>query len=931
MTSFGARNKQCRETAVSKGSKSVKSLGAVDKQCRKTDVSNWNKSVKDLGVGDKQCRKTDVSKGIKKNIERKGNDGNVKIPANESLPDRVHPLFIPNLPHLPCHSPLAQNPNRGVHHQIPGMTYKSKHYENIPPQTDLGNVYSAYDNVGLQNATFTSANYAGILSGHNYSATHQAGYPIPRSGNVLSEPFSMFHNIPPPSYDAAVSYGKPSKQNVLDSRLTADVLVKTLALFNRQFGTAETLSRQVEVNPDIIVNLSKSRKDLFSVMGNGKQAVIELVPKLDLCHLYSTRSGCTEIESCGKLHICKAYATENCMIQSCMYGHRWDTAHNSTILSKLYLDLIDQRVLHQIVRKACRDKSQLRVCIYYNNDRGCRKAEHCNFLHICMNYIVGKGKCSEEKCILNHNLLAPSCIKHFRNLGVPTNEKPNKVLLAHVAIPKAEQPSSSGMNMTSEDEKVITRREQDEKNKRLESSSSECDMSESSAEVTEQAKIIKKKQLDNPRKKKKTVNSTDVLGNVEIPEVCLFSIDDRCKDTKSGCKKLHTKSLFHWQFESKGNWYNFKVFHSKILEKAYRNVNTGEVELPVLDQGKLEFEAKELLIILGASSWKADFKSMTMACNKLHLNIRRLSTQSSVISSSPKATVFEWYFQDKKGTWVVYGQVDSLGNQNMVCNVTSADIEKKYLSDPNSGFDINNAHNRYKLDFINMLQTNISTNTVREIRRRPSRLAYQKKQTPEDDSCTAIPAYWNKMSENQTHLLVALDPNSPEFQEVSGRLRLTLPNANILKIQRLQNPYLWRLFQYKKLLLSQRYDGSQMNVQKLFHGTDPNYIDTVCKENIDWRQGITHEQIYGKGSYFSHSAVIARNYCVPNDYGRFTVFFAIVIIGAIAKGDPALTQPPSNPSVNALYDTTVDNVEAPTVYVKYDKEEYYPEYVIEFF
>ncbi|KAK7065610.1 hypothetical protein SK128_025370, partial [Halocaridina rubra] len=846
----------------------------------------------DLGAGNKLYRKTSVSKGNGQNASKKYDAGQKIISSDKNLSSRTLPRSMPKPLPLFSHSPQAQNPNWNLHHN------------------DVGILHSSYVNVGPKNTAFAGPIYAGIPDYHYYLPTNIGRYSIPGSGKVYGEPLRMSHYDHLPSYEEAISDGNPTTHNVSDSKLTTDGLVKTLALFNGQFGTAETLSRQVGVHPEIIVNLSKSRKDLFAVMEDGEEAVVELVPKLSLCPMYHTSNGCTEKKNCSKLHICKAYALRECRAQSCVYGHKWDTTHNDTILSKLYLDLIDHGVLHQIVQKVCSDISQVQICFYYNNDKGCR-AEYCKFLHICKKYIVGKGRCSEKKCTLNHNLLAPSCRNLFQNLGVPANEKPQD-LLKRVAIHEAEQPFRSRMRKNREVEEVLTKSEQDGKSAQVERSLSVSDTSESSEEVSEHAKNTKKQHLDSSRKRIKTVKFSDVLGNVENLEICLFAIDDRCRNAKKGCKYLHAKSLFHWQFKNDSNWYNFRVFHSKILEKAYRDVLKVEVELPALDQSKVENEARELYDILGASPWKADFQSMTISCNKLQQKIRRVSTRSSVLSSSPKATVFEWYFQDEQGNWIVYGHVDSLGKQNFVCNVTSADIEKKYLSDPKSGFVISSAHYSYKLDFLNMIQMNMSTKKEREIRRRPSRLAYHNKQTSKYDSCGAIPAHWNTVQDNQTHLLVPLDHSSSEYQEVSSRLRLTLPTACIQMIQRLQNPYLWRLFQYKKLSLSQRYDDFQMNLQKLFHGTDPKNIDTVCKENFDWRQGISHEQSYGQGTYFSNSAATARHHCVPNKYGRVTVFLAHVIIGSIVKGNPTMTRPPCNPSVNALYDTTVDDVESPT-------------------
>ena len=60
------------------------------------------------------------------------------------------------------------------------------------------------------------------------------------------------------------------------------------------------------------------------------------------------------------------------------------------------------------------------------------------------------------------------------------------------------------------------------------------------------------------------------------------------------------------------------------------------------------------------------------------------------------------------------------------------------------------------------------------------------------------------------------------------------------------------------------------------------------------------------------------------------MILAEVIIGYITLGNKNLNKPPLNNFTNNPYDTTVDSMTAPTVFVKYYKEEYYPDYIIEF-
>ncbi|XP_053645398.1 protein mono-ADP-ribosyltransferase PARP12 isoform X2 [Cherax quadricarinatus] len=899
---------------------------------------------------------------------------------------------------------------------------------------------------------------------HEYPPNYGGQMPPPLSYAPPPYRFSPQHgpqfgtgyfNQPPPSYEESKShsqYGstqhseKQPKQKSQNTGLTPEAIVKAIVLFEGQWTTCDILSRQVQKSEQEVAEVVKSRKDIFSYMVRDRGLVIELVPKINLCSDYLSEDGCASSGSCKALHMCKTFVTAYCDAgTSCQYGHRWDTNHNNSVLSKLYLDLIDKRVLHQVMRKVCKGTAS-QICSFYNSKNGCKRNENCNNIHICKDFVMNCGKCSVSDCSLNHDILNDHCKRLLKRFGISVNESPRDILMSLMSLVKNQEESSTstssmksntsksegkGEKIKKSDKNIECKDEQDSdhsstsvekkksKNKKKGKKSDgkdnkgEDEQNEMSQTLSDKPKSEGKKQAkkskaskseakeasasssksedksgkkkkgksssasskdiqdnqDNPssdsendsdssehsditdknqkkdgksvkgnndakakqKNKRQTIYSSDVYGDVEVPEICIYAVNDKCINVKKGCRFLHAKSLFHWQFENEGKWYNFRIFQSKTLENAYRDVDKSGIMIPPLDPSKLESNAKELLNILGTESWRADFKEQYIqnSSGSEHLKIRRISTRSAGESEGPKSTVYDWYFSDDQGKWIRYGEVDSLGKQELVCNITSEEVEKQYLSDPSSSMLISNAQFQYKLDFAKMTQTNLKTNKAREIRRRPSRLSCQKKVSSSDQS--SLPDHWIAMGGNETHILVPLGPANEDYQEVSSHLRLMLPNANIQKIERLQNPYLWRLFQYKKAFLSQRYDENQLNVQKLFHGTDSAKIDTVCKENIDWRQGITVEQNFGKGTYFSNSAAIARRHSTINESGHYVLILAEVIIGSVIKGSPTLTRPPANISNNTFYDTTVDDVDAPTIFVKYDKEEYYPEYIIEFF
>lgn len=767
-----------------------------------------------------------------------------------------------------------------------------------------------------------------------YPRSYSEGPPYPTPPPSYEESVGQYDNKPQPLMQNKYK-GKPTASNQEAPKpVHAQALVKALAMFEGQMADSEVISRQIESSVEEVEKVVRQRKDIFAHMRDGNKMMVELVPNIKLCTHYLSENGCTARGSCQALHLCRNFIMTRCDLgPSCTYGHKFDTNHNNSILSKLYLDLIKTHNLLLIVRKVCRGNAPPRVCGYYSTEAGCRHMDNCRFLHICKDYVMNDGKCSAKNCPFNHQLTNKQCKTVLSQHGMSTNESIRDILL------KVKQFHEKGTGRRSSPAP-----KQDTKKQEKEESEDSQDSSDSDSNQEDKTNASVKKKNSKTHGKgskskgqKATIRSTDFCGDVEIPEICIYSVNNKCINEKKGCKYLHAKSLFHWQVEKDKKWYNFRIFQSKALESAYRDVSQNSTTLPNIDVAKLVSDDKNILEILGPNTWTANFKEMCIGdpAGK-QLNIRRVSTPSSALSTLPQATVYEWYFEDEQGKWIRYGDVNSSGKQDFVCNITSEDIEKQYVTDSSTTFVISNTRFKYKIDFAAMTQTNLSSTKVREIRRRPTCLAYQKTgattaaPTTANKDDSSLPAHWKPMKSEQMYDLVTLDTNSVEFQDVCKSIKLMIPTAKISEVRRLQNVYLWRLFQCKKADLANRYDELTMNVQKLYHGTDPDFIDAICKENIDGRRYANAKDKQGKGTYFSNSSSVARTYCTPDAQGHLFMILAEVIIGYVTLGNKNLNKPPQNNLTNEAYDTTVDSMTAPTIFVKYFKEEYYPEYIIEF-
>ena len=120
----------------------------------------------------------------------------------------------------------------------------------------------------------------------------------------------------------------------------------------------------------------------------------------------------------------------------------------------------------------------------------------------------------------------------------------------------------------------------------------------------------------------------------------------------------------------------------------------------------------------------------------------------------------------------------------------------------------------------------------------------------------------------------------------------------------------------------------------VFHGTaEEDTTRWICGVGFDQRMHGVNGTVYGKGAYFATTAKYSHGYTQPSSRKCRYMFYAKITIGQVAKGDGSLKRPPaidpSNP-MKGLYDSCVDNVMSPSIYVIFDNSQTYPDYLIEY-
>ena len=133
--------------------------------------------------------------------------------------------------------------------------------------------------------------------------------------------------------------------------------------------------------------------------------------------------------------------------------------------------------------------------------------------------------------------------------------------------------------------------------------------------------------------------------------------------------------------------------------------------------------------------------------------------------------------------------------------------------------------------------------------------------------------------------------------------------------------------------LMARRDPKAVNEKKLFHGTTPDSVEAICKQNFDWRLHGRNACNYGEGSYFAVNASYSHSYAKRDGNMSQFMFLTKVLVGSYTVGCSSYRRPPPKQPLNLasdLYDSCVNNKSKPTIFVVFDTDQLYPEYIIQY-
>jgi len=155
--------------------------------------------------------------------------------------------------------------------------------------------------------------------------------------------------------------------------------------------------------------------------------------------------------------------------------------------------------------------------------------------------------------------------------------------------------------------------------------------------------------------------------------------------------------------------------------------------------------------------------------------------------------------------------------------------------------------------------------------------------------------------------------SEPDYDMISKRIRASYPDSCICWIEEVINPNLRKAYEERR---------NSMSEIQLFHGTSEEVVNTIAAGGFD--PAYNKISAYGKGTYFAKNASYSFNYMKSEKNGISFMFLCDVLVGTSCQGS-------SNMNINMeLYNSSVDNLANPTIFVTPYADGAYPKYIIAF-
>ncbi|XP_019850289.1 PREDICTED: uncharacterized protein LOC109581015 isoform X2 [Amphimedon queenslandica] len=193
---------------------------------------------------------------------------------------------------------------------------------------------------------------------------------------------------------------------------------------------------------------------------------------------------------------------------------------------------------------------------------------------------------------------------------------------------------------------------------------------------------------------------------------------------------------------------------------------------------------------------------------------------------------------------------------------------------------------------------------------------------------SSFPPEWEPQTDNIE--LKSVPVSSPEGAKVVSAFKKTM-NANISKIERIQNKFLYSKYDLCKKRMHEKNNG-QVNEKWLFHGSRSVAPETIHKSEHGFDFRHAGQGMWGRGAYFAVNASYSGDsYAFRSSQGQ-QIFLAFVLTGdsKAMESDTSLIIPPRKEDGRGNYDSVNGLTGGSQVYIVYDHDKCYPAYLITF-
>lgn len=215
--------------------------------------------------------------------------------------------------------------------------------------------------------------------------------------------------------------------------------------------------------------------------------------------------------------------------------------------------------------------------------------------------------------------------------------------------------------------------------------------------------------------------------------------------------------------------------------------------------------------------------------------------------------------------------------------------------------------------------------------------------TEQERAFWQYPPEWEQQS--HTTEVYAIQPGTAEWEKVSKQFKSTMGHAQITRIKRIQNKWLWEKYIQHKDRMHLKNAG-RVHERELFHGTRGTKPEEIYMSEEGFDMRFCREGRWGQANYFAVDAYYSDLYAHQKPDGQREILLAKVLTGNSYFSDPdstlrmpPLRNPGSTPSEVTLghirYDTVTGYIHdsqgtSVQVYMTYSNEKAYPAYLIRY-